>query len=121
MLRVWLAEWPQCAHFSSTRASPSLVVVAERSVVVLDWSVRALQPGQRITVEGGRVVEGNFDDFPLLTIDQMPRIETHILANHQPPGGMGEVGLPPLAPAVANALFDLTGTRIRRLPIGRLG
>lgn len=72
---------------------------------------------QRITVAGGRVQEQNFSDYPVLAIDEMPRVETHIIPSHEPPGGMGEVPLPPLAPAVANAVFGATGTPVRRLPI----
>jgi len=72
---------------------------------------------QRITVANGRVQEQNFSDYPILEIGEMPTIESHIISNHESPGGMGEVPLPPLAAAVANAIFDATGTRVRRLPI----
>jgi isoquinoline 1-oxidoreductase beta subunit len=72
---------------------------------------------QKITVARGRVQEENFSDYPMLEIGEMPEVESHIVANHESPGGMGEVPLPPLAPAVANAIFDATGTRVRRLPI----
>jgi CO/xanthine dehydrogenase Mo-binding subunit len=70
-----------------------------------------------ITIERGRVRESNFHDYPMLRIDAMPEVEVHIVRNHEEPGGVGEPGVPPVAPAVANALFALTGTRIRRLPI----
>jgi len=72
---------------------------------------------QKITVARGRVQEENFSDYPMLQIGEMPAIETHIIQSHAAPGGMGEVPLPPLAPAVANAIFDATGKRVRRLPI----
>lgn len=72
---------------------------------------------QEITVADGRVEQHNFSDFPMLRFDEMPAIETHIIASRAAPGGMGEVPLPPLAPAVANAIFDAVGVRIRRLPI----
>lgn len=72
---------------------------------------------QEITVADGRVEQRNFSDFPMLQIDETPAIEIHIIESRQAPGGMGEVPLPPLAPAVANAIFDAVGTRIRRLPI----
>jgi len=50
----------------------------------------------------------------------MPRVESHIIPGNSAPGGMGEVPLPALAPAVTNAIFNATGTRVRRLPVGRL-
>lgn len=72
-----------------------------------------------INVEGGRVVESNFHDYALMRIADAPReIETHIIDNGETPAGMGEMGLPPLAPALANAIFAATGKRIRDLPIG---
>jgi isoquinoline 1-oxidoreductase beta subunit len=70
-----------------------------------------------ITIENGRVVQRNFDDYMLLTIDEMPKVEVHIVPSNQPVGGMGEPGLPPIAPAIANAVFAATGKRIRKLPI----
>jgi isoquinoline 1-oxidoreductase beta subunit len=75
---------------------------------------------QQITVADGRVREENFSDYPMLEIDEMPAIEPHFIVSHLAPGGMGEVPLPPLAPALANAVFDATGKPVRRLPIGRL-
>ena len=70
-----------------------------------------------ITIKGGRVVQGNFDDQPLLRIDEMPEIEVHLVPSREPPGGVGEPGVPPLAPALANAVFAATGQRLRRLPL----
>jgi isoquinoline 1-oxidoreductase beta subunit len=70
-----------------------------------------------VTFENGRVVQGNFDTYPAVRISDMPRVETHIVASRERPGGIGEAGLPPLASAVGNALYDLTGERIRRLPM----
>jgi isoquinoline 1-oxidoreductase beta subunit len=70
-----------------------------------------------ITVEEGRVRQNNFDDYPLLRIDEMPAVEVHIIPSARPPQGMGEMGVPTLAPALANAIFNATGKRIRRLPI----
>jgi isoquinoline 1-oxidoreductase beta subunit len=70
-----------------------------------------------ITVEGGRVVQANFKDYPILTLAEMPQVEVHIIARRDEPGGVGEPGVPPIAPAVANAVFAATGRRIRRLPL----
>ncbi len=73
-----------------------------------------------ITLEQGRVKESNFYDYRPLRIDEMPAIEVHIVPSAEPPTGVGEPGVPPIAPAVANALFHLTGQRVRRLPFARL-
>lgn len=70
-----------------------------------------------ITIENGRVKQTNFNDYQMLRMREMPEIDVHIVINHEEPGGVGEPGVPPIAPAVANALFTLTGKRIRRLPI----
>jgi isoquinoline 1-oxidoreductase beta subunit len=75
---------------------------------------------QKITVTGGRVREENFSDYPMLEIGEMPSVEPYIVDSNASPGGMGEVPLPPLAPAVANAIFDATGARVRSLPIRRV-
>jgi CO/xanthine dehydrogenase Mo-binding subunit len=70
-----------------------------------------------ITFRGGAVVEGSLHDYRLLKIGEIPEIETHIIESEASPGGMGEVGLPPIAPALANAVFAATGRRIRKLPL----
>ena len=70
-----------------------------------------------ITIDKGRVQQGNFDTYGMLRIDEMPSIEVHIVASTQAPGGIGEASTPPIAPAVANAIFAATGKRIRTLPI----
>ena len=71
----------------------------------------------RIDIEGGVVKQKNFPDAPLLTLAQTPVIETHTVPSLLPPTGMGEPALPPVAPALANALFALTGKRLRELPL----
>ncbi len=70
-----------------------------------------------ITFEKGRVKQRNFHDYPMLRIHEMPEVEVHIVPSTDKMGGVGEPGLPPVAPALANALFALTGKRVRRLPI----
>ncbi len=75
----------------------------------------------QITIANGAVVEGNFDSYPLLRIDETPQIELRFLASADEPGGLGELGVPVGAPAVANALFAATGRRARRLPLALNG
>ena len=70
-----------------------------------------------ITVEKGQVQQSNFHDYTPLRIDQCPAIETDIIASNEHPQGIGEVGVPAIAPAVANAVFALTGQRLRSLPL----
>jgi isoquinoline 1-oxidoreductase beta subunit len=70
-----------------------------------------------ITLKNGRVEQSNFNDYPMLTLREMPKVEVYIVPSDAPPSGVGEPGVPPIAPAVANAVFALTGKRIRRLPI----
>lgn len=70
-----------------------------------------------ITFKNGRVEQGNFDGYPLVRMNAAPRIEVHIIASNEEPGGIGEPGVPPIAPAVANALFALNGARVRTLPM----
>jgi isoquinoline 1-oxidoreductase beta subunit len=69
-----------------------------------------------ITLENGHVMQSNFHDYPPLRFSEMPGIEVHIVPSTKPPTGIGEPGTPPIAPAVANALFKLTGKRLRRMP-----
>ena len=71
----------------------------------------------RITFADGRVQQHNFDDAPVLRMNEMPRVDVHIMPSSQAPGGVGEPGTPPVAPAVVNAIHAATGKRLRSLPI----
>ena len=71
----------------------------------------------KITIADGRVVESNFGDYALVDMRGAPKVETFIVPSTERAGGIGETAVPPVAPAVANALFKLTGKRIRRLPL----
>lgn len=82
---------------------------------VLDGLGEAL--GQEITIAKGRVVQSNFADFPLLRISDAPPVEVAFVTSNNPPTGLGEPALPPVIPALCNALFAATGKRIRALPI----
>jgi isoquinoline 1-oxidoreductase beta subunit len=70
----------------------------------------------RIGFKDGRVEQGNFHDYPVMRMNEMPKVEVHILPSTENPGGIGEPGTPPIAPAVANAIFAATGQRLRSLP-----
>jgi CO/xanthine dehydrogenase Mo-binding subunit len=70
-----------------------------------------------ITIAGGHAMQHGFRDYPLLTIAEMPAVDLYFMPSREPPSGVGECGVPPVAPAVANALFVLTGKRLRSLPL----
>jgi isoquinoline 1-oxidoreductase subunit beta len=70
-----------------------------------------------ITIAKGRVEQSNFDSYHIMKLSEMPKVEMHIVPSTDPVGGIGEPGLPPVAPALCNALFAACGIRIRRLPI----
>ena len=103
-----------CAVDCGLAINPWNVVAQMEGAIVFGLS--AALYGE-VTVEKGRVQQSNFHDYPVLRLDRMPAIEVHLVKSDAPPSGVGEPGLPPIAPAVANALFALTGERIRKLPI----
>jgi isoquinoline 1-oxidoreductase beta subunit len=70
-----------------------------------------------ITIKDGGVEQSNFHDYRVLRINEMPPIEVHIVPSADKPTGVGEPGVPPIAPAVANALAAATGKRLRKLPL----
>jgi isoquinoline 1-oxidoreductase beta subunit len=70
----------------------------------------------RITFKNGEVEQGNFNSYRILRMNEMPKVEVYIVSSKQHPTGMGEPGLPPLAPAVTAAIFKATGKRVRKLP-----
>jgi len=72
---------------------------------------------QELTFEGGRLQQTNFNTFPVMRMNECPEIETYMVESNEKSGGIGEPGVPCAAPAIANALFSVTGKRIRRLPI----
>lgn len=76
---------------------------------------------QKLTIKNGAIQESNYDQYPLLRIDQRPKINTEFIQSDFVPSGIGEPALPPLAPAVCNAIFSATGERIRTLPIINAG
>jgi len=86
---------------------------------VIDGLSTAL--GQELSIENGRIEQTNFDRYPLLRIAHAPQVEVHFIQSDYSPTGCGEPALPPLAPAVCNAIFSATGHRVRTLPLKREG
>jgi isoquinoline 1-oxidoreductase beta subunit len=103
-----------CAIDCGTPVNPGLIRQQMESGMVFGLSAALYG---RIDIEAGRVKQSNFHDYPVLRIDACPLIEAVILPGSAPPEGVGEPGTPPIAPAVANAIFALTGERLRSLPL----
>ena len=103
-----------CAVDCGTVVNPDGVAQQMESAVVYGLSAALFGD---ISFEQGRVQQGNFHDYKVLRIDQAPEVITHTVPSDAHPEGMGEPGTPPIAPAVANALFALNGQRLRSLPL----
>jgi isoquinoline 1-oxidoreductase beta subunit len=73
----------------------------------------------QVTLTDGAVDQGNFDSYEVLRFEEMPQVEVHIVPSQAPPTGVGEPGVPPIGPAVANAVYAATKKRIRALPFSR--
>ena len=102
-----------CAVDCGIAVNPWNIVAQMESAIV--YGLSAALYGE-ITLEGGRVQQSNFDDYPVLRMREMPKVEVHIVESSEPPTGVGEPGVPPIAPAVTNALFALTGKRNPETP-----
>ena len=123
-----------CAQVAEVSVNPEGVLSVHRVVCAIDCGtvvnpdgVRAqieggimfglsLALGEAITIRRGRVEQSNFHDYPVMRIGAAPKVEVHIVSSQEAPGGVGEPGVPPIAPAVANAIFAATGQRVRSLP-----
>ncbi|HQR18277.1 MAG TPA: molybdopterin-dependent oxidoreductase, partial [Gemmatimonadales bacterium] len=103
-----------CAVDCGTAINPGLVEAQMQGGVI--FGLTAALQGE-ITIAKGRVVQNNFYDYQMLRMSAAPVVEVHIVPSAEPPGGVGEPGVPPIAPAVANAVFALTGERLRKLPL----
>ncbi|HEU4376087.1 MAG TPA: molybdopterin cofactor-binding domain-containing protein, partial [Telluria sp.] len=103
-----------CAIDCGIAVNPNIIAQQMESAVLFGLS--AALAGE-ITIKDGRVEQTNFHDYQVLRMGQAPEVETIIISSAEPPEGVGEPGTPPIAPAVANALFLLTGQRLRSLPL----
>ncbi|MDP2470170.1 MAG: xanthine dehydrogenase family protein molybdopterin-binding subunit [Candidatus Palauibacterales bacterium] len=103
-----------CAVDCGVAVNPATIAVQLQGAVAFGLSA-ALHSS--ISLKEGRVQESNFHDYQVLRLSEMPAVETYIVPSKAPPGGIGEPGTPPIAPAVANAVFALTGQRLRDLPL----
>jgi isoquinoline 1-oxidoreductase beta subunit len=103
-----------CAIDCGTVVNPDTVAQQMESSVIYGLSAALFG---RIDIVGGEVQQSNFPSYPMVTLSQAPKVQTHIVPSTRHPAGVGEPAVPPLAPAVANALFALTGKRLRALPL----
>ncbi|HYD97330.1 MAG TPA: molybdopterin cofactor-binding domain-containing protein [Noviherbaspirillum sp.] len=103
-----------CAIDCGIAVNPNIIAQQMESGVVFGLSAALFG---EITLKDGRVQQQNFNDYPVLRMNQAPMVETVVIASAEPPEGVGEPGTPPVAPAVANAVFALTGKRLRSLPL----
>ncbi len=102
-----------CAIDCGVAINPDMVKAQMEGGIIFGLTM-ALK--SQITIEKGRVVQSNFHDYPLLKIDETPEIETFIVQSTETPTGIGEMANPPIAAAVANAIYAATGKRVRRIP-----
>jgi isoquinoline 1-oxidoreductase beta subunit len=91
-------------------------MVAQQMESSVSLGVTSLLMGE-ITFDKGRVQQRNFTDYPLLQMDEMPEVEVYFVPSDREPTGIGEMGIPTVAPAVANAIFAASGVRVRRMPV----
>jgi isoquinoline 1-oxidoreductase beta subunit len=111
---AWRVERIVCAADCGIVVNPDAVAAQMEGAIVFGLS--AALYGE-ITLRNGAVEQSSFEDYPILRMHDTPVIEAHLAESREPPGGAGEPGVPPVAPAVANAVFALTGRRLRRLPL----
>ena len=103
-----------CAIDCGLVVNPDMVTAQMEGGIA--WGLTAALKGS-IDIENGSVLQSNFSDYPLLQIDEMPQVEVHLVSRDRRPTGVGEMGVPPAAPAVMNAIFAATGKRVRHLPV----
>jgi len=103
-----------CAVDCGTVVNPDTVRAQIQSAII--FGITAALRGE-ITLKGGRVEQSNFHDYQMLRMNETPAIEVYIVDSTEPPGGMGEAGTSAIVPAVTNAIYAATGTRVRKLPV----
>lgn len=103
-----------CAVDCGLAVNPDAVVAQLEGGIIFGLTA-ALK--SEITIKASQVQQSNFQDYPIITFSESPQIEVHIIPSTDPPRGVGEPGVPPIAPAVANAVFAATGHRLRSLPL----
>ncbi|KRA86389.1 twin-arginine translocation pathway signal protein [Pseudomonas sp. Root68] len=103
-----------CAVDCGIAVNPQSIAAQMESCITFGLSF-ALH--SKLTLKDGQVVQSNYHDYQVLRLNEMPVVEVHIVPSSDKPGGIGEAGVPPMAPAVANAVFALTGQRLRELPL----
>ncbi len=110
--KVW------CAVDCGFAVNPAIVVMQMESGIAFGLSAAL---AEEVTLEKGKVMQTNFHTYPILSADRMPKVEVQIINSGEALGGIGEPGTPPIAPAICNALFTLSGQRIRSLPLKNHG
>jgi isoquinoline 1-oxidoreductase beta subunit len=103
-----------CAIDCGRCINPDAVIAQIEGAVIMGLSA-ALK--EQVLFENAMVTQANLADYPILTFAEFPEIDVYIVPSEEPPGGVGEPGLPPVAPAVANAIYAATGKRLRKLPL----
>jgi isoquinoline 1-oxidoreductase beta subunit len=103
-----------CAVDCGTIVNPDTVTAQMESGII--FGITAALFGE-ITIKDGRVEQHNFNDYPMLRLNESPAIEVYLVKSTEAPGGVGEPGTSAVMPAVANAIFAATGKRIRKLPV----
>ena len=105
-----------CAVDCGPAVYPDAIVAQIEGAAVMALSVAF---HEKVHFSGGGVETANFDEYPILTMSEVPEVEVHIADSIHEIGGIGEPGVPTVAPAVANAIFGATGIRLRELPFNR--
>jgi isoquinoline 1-oxidoreductase beta subunit len=111
----WSVPRVDIAIDCGTYVNPDRVRAQQEGAVIFGLS---LARDSQITASKGRIDQGNFNDYRVLRIGQTPDTRVHLVDSEAPPAGVGEPGVPPIAPATANAIFAATGKRFRELPLG---
>jgi isoquinoline 1-oxidoreductase beta subunit len=112
---LYRVEHVWCAIDCGQNVNPDTIEAQMQSGIA--WGLSMLKG--RVTIRAGRAQQSNFHDYPVLRMEEMPKVDVTIVKSGEAPGGVGETAVPPLAPAVANAIFAASGVRVRNLPIVR--